>query len=327
MKSMNICRSQFRRLIELDRQIRAGLFPNCASFAEEWEVSRKTIQRDIEFLRDHDAPLQYNAARNGYCYADRAWMLPMLDLSEAELLQLLMAERMARLFRGTPIADGLEALFEKLRLALTDKVTVDPVFFREQFSFHGQPTREISKTTWVALFKALRGDRVIRVSYRTPPHKDAVERTIEPLHLACIGDEWYLIARLRKTGELRHLSMSRILRVKVTDVVFDAETFDPDSYFSNRFGRFVGRPGEAYTVKVRFSAEIAPWVLERVWHPLQKTQKHKDGKLTLTFPAPSLYEIKRWVLQWGDDAQVLAPKELREDVYRTARSMVELLKK
>jgi len=48
------------------------------------------------------------------------------------------------------IADGLEALFEKLRLALTDKVTVDPVFFREQFSFHGQPTREISKTTMTA---------------------------------------------------------------------------------------------------------------------------------------------------------------------------------
>ncbi len=49
---MHIYRGTFRRLLELDARIRAGSHPNCSSFAREWEVSAKTVQRDLEFLRD-----------------------------------------------------------------------------------------------------------------------------------------------------------------------------------------------------------------------------------------------------------------------------------
>jgi len=311
---MNVCRSQFRRLIELDRQIRAREYPNCSSFAAQWEVSAKTIQRDIEFLRDHDAPLEYDPVRNGYCYKDRSWMLPMLDLSEIELLQILMAERMARLFQGTPIARGLDGLFEKLRSALSEKVSVDPAFFREQFSFHGMPARGVDEAVWVALFRALRGDRVVSLAYRPPDQARASARTVEPLHLACIGEEWYLVARDRQDRELRNFAVSRIRSVDVRDEVFDSAPFDPEAYFANRFGRFVGKPNEIHDVRVRFSKDAAPWVLERRWHPQQKVQKHKDGRVTISFPAPSLYEVKRWVLSWGEEAEVLEPEVLRREV-------------
>ena len=53
--------------MELDRVIRSGRLPNCTSFAGEWEVSPKTVQRDFDFLRDDmGAPLEYDAGRRGY---------------------------------------------------------------------------------------------------------------------------------------------------------------------------------------------------------------------------------------------------------------------
>ena len=49
---MNLYRRQFRRLAVLDEAIRSGKYPNCRSFAETWEVHRRTIARDIELLRE-----------------------------------------------------------------------------------------------------------------------------------------------------------------------------------------------------------------------------------------------------------------------------------
>jgi Ankyrin repeats (3 copies) len=65
---------QLHRLLALDRLIRDGKYPNALTFAREWEVSQKTIQRDIEFLRDMlGAPIKYDRAQNGYYYTDQQW--------------------------------------------------------------------------------------------------------------------------------------------------------------------------------------------------------------------------------------------------------------
>ena len=62
---------------ELDRKIRDGGYPNCLTFAEVWGVSQKTVQRDIDFLRDQcGAPLAYDRDRKGFYYEDKSWWLP-----------------------------------------------------------------------------------------------------------------------------------------------------------------------------------------------------------------------------------------------------------
>ena len=50
--------------------------------------------------------------------------------------------------------------------------------------------------------------------------------------------------------------------------------------------------------------------------PRQPTERVR--RVTLSFPAPALYEVKRWVLQWGADAEVLGPRRLREAVREEA---------
>jgi len=311
---VNLYRSQFRRLAELDREIRAGRYPNCFSFAKQWEVSRRTIARDIEFLKEKGAPLEYDGTRNGYCYTDRSWQMPMLDLTEAELLQLLLAGRMASRYRGTPLAKTLSGLFEKIAATLPDRVSIDPAFVGEQFSFHGLPAREISEKVWTDVVRALRGCRVLRIVYAPVGAEEAETRDVEPIHMACIADEWYLVAHCRERDAMRHFSIARIRSAKATAEAFEPPDFDPEEYFSNRFGRFIGKPGETYNVVVRFTKSAAPWVLERTWHPKQKVKRHRDGSLTLSFPAPALYEVKRWVLSWGAEAEVVGPKSLVQEI-------------
>lgn len=313
-----------KRLIELDKAIRGGAYPNCTSFAKSWGASRKTIQRDITFLMDrHEAPLEYDSTRRGYYYTDATWKMPTIDLSEGELFHLLIAGRMARQYSGTPMAEILESLFMKISEALPGHVTVVPSIVDNGFSFYGQPFRKIQEKTWLDIIRSIRNRRVLRISYRNSKSNLSDRREIEPIHLVCMMDEWYLIAYCRLRQELRHFSLARILSVHTLDESFPVRPFDPDAYFENRFGRFIGQPGKFQWVAVRFSKQAEPWILEKTWHPKQTIKKHAGGGLTLTFPIPdqALIGVKKWILQWGKDAQVVYPKDLKEDVAKEVMVM------
>lgn len=66
------------RIVEFDRLVRSGGLPNCTTFAVDYEVSERTVARDIEYIRDClSAPLEYDSDRRGYYYSN-AWELPGL---------------------------------------------------------------------------------------------------------------------------------------------------------------------------------------------------------------------------------------------------------
>lgn len=69
-------KSQMARIVEFDQLVHLMKYPNRYSFSSDYEVSDRTVARDIEYLRDMlGAPLAYNRARNGYYYSE-PWSLP-----------------------------------------------------------------------------------------------------------------------------------------------------------------------------------------------------------------------------------------------------------
>ena len=105
-------RFSLERIAALDRAVRAGEYPNAKTIARLLEVSHRTVQRDVEFLRDRlGAPLEYDPVRNGYVYRDPAFRLPFLTLTEGELVALFLAERVLQQYRGTPYAADLARAF------------------------------------------------------------------------------------------------------------------------------------------------------------------------------------------------------------------------
>src|SRR3954462_2724408 len=119
-------RFPMERIAAVDRAVRAGKYPNAGTVALELEVSRRTIQRDIEFMRDRlGAPLVFVTERQGYAYSDSTYRLPTLDMTEGELLALALAGRVLAEYRGTPYGPDLARAFHKITAGLTDAVTVD----------------------------------------------------------------------------------------------------------------------------------------------------------------------------------------------------------
>ncbi len=91
----------YERFIWFDSRVRAKKYPNTTALANQFEISTKTAQRDIEFMRDRlFCPLQYDASKRGYAYEDETFSLPMVYLSSEELSSLLIARKMLQDISG-----------------------------------------------------------------------------------------------------------------------------------------------------------------------------------------------------------------------------------
>jgi predicted DNA-binding transcriptional regulator YafY len=323
---MKRSKTQFRRLTELTELIREGKQPvNCLILSKEWEVSQKTVQRDIDFLRDQlHAPLDYDRLRKTYFFTEPTWSMPALVVSEGEILAVLLGSRTLEQYHGTPVAKQLESIFQKLAELLPDKVRIRPEDMFNRFSFRCPPARAVTPENWAAVIRGLCEQKTLKMFYRkaeiaaTEPAK---EYQFNPYHVANLQGEWYVFGVYDGQADVRQFSMARIERATVTAASFQMPAdFDPEKLLADTFGRFSGKH-ESHTVRLLFSKEAARWVEEREWHPQQLLRRRRTGDIELSFPAKGLYEVQRWILSWGHDVRVLEPKALREAVVAEVRAM------
>jgi predicted DNA-binding transcriptional regulator YafY len=88
-------------------------------------VSIRTVQRDIEYLREQGGPIRWNAARHGYEYTDLKYIPPLeVKITEGDLLAVLSGERVLEEYRGTPYEGLLQRIFMKLGQALPDPISL-----------------------------------------------------------------------------------------------------------------------------------------------------------------------------------------------------------
>ena len=98
-----------------DNQVRANYFPNATILAERFEISPKTAQRSIEFMRDRFlAPLEYQPSRRGYCYTDKSFALPAFRVSREELVSILIARDLLTNSAGGAISKTIRSFGRKL---------------------------------------------------------------------------------------------------------------------------------------------------------------------------------------------------------------------
>lgn len=91
----------YERFVWFDHQVRLKKYPNANSLTDHFEISSKTAQRDIDFMRDRlRCPLHYDPTEKGYYYKDETFSLPMIYLSSEELWSLLIARKILQDISG-----------------------------------------------------------------------------------------------------------------------------------------------------------------------------------------------------------------------------------
>lgn len=316
-------RPPLERMLRLHDRLKAGVFPNCRKLARELEVSAKTIQRDIDFMRDRlGLPIEYDQLQFGFYYTEPVANFPNIEVSQGEIMALFVARKALEQYRGTSFERSLRTAFQKISDGLRDKVDFQWGDVDSAISFRGLGTSAADIKLFENVSKAVIESREIEFEYKKAKSADFEVRRVRPYHLGCVSDQWYLFGFDLARGQMRTFVLPRMRTVRRTATRFHRPAdFSINKHLSESFGVFSGQGH--YAVRIRFDALAGQLVSERQWHGSQKIKTLPSGGVEMRLELGSLEEVERWILSWGKRAQVLEPPELVERIRATLRLLIE----
>ena len=169
------------------------------------------------------------------------------------------------------------------------------------------------KETLLDIHKALREQRLCHLTYQAHTKKNPKQYLIAPSSIVVYREALYLRCQLYDTmeqpsGDFRTFAIHRIHGLTLCK-----ETYDPDQ-MEEREPHFGFPYHDPIRVRVAFWGGAAKYIEERTWSEDQKVIRSRDGKVTLSFTTTSRLEVISWVLSFGGEAELLSPKELREEL-------------
>lgn len=310
-------------MIQIHMQLLEEKYPNCSTLGKKLEYSTKTIQRDLEYMRDQlGMPIEYDAGRHGYYYSESVVSFPTIQATEGEVLALFVAQKALEQYRGTPFEQPLAGAFAKLAETMEREITVDPGELSSALSFHHTGSAVTDMEVFKEVTDGLRKGRELTIEYRKLNAARGERRRVQPYHLASIDGQWYLFANDLGRNDLRTFVLGRIEKVLELGKPFEKpDDFSIADRLMGSFGVFSGE-GD-FEVKIEFDAFASQLVRERQWHSSQNLRERAGGRVELRMRLDSLEEIERWVLSWGSHAKVIGPPALRQRVKEALSEMQE----
>ena len=314
------------RLLKLVQALQSGRTLTVDELAEMIGVSRRTVFRDLDVLSR--AGISYTFDRTTKRYStEQITLLPPVTLTQAEVLALMLATRsmLAQPLLGDQAAAlsaglKLESLFPPSILEACGKLLA-------HVEIRGTPASDpLSIADALPLLQSALAKRTkVRMRYDSYHDGKVIDIILHPYRLAYIHRGWYVIGWSEQAAAVQTFKVERILQFQRLDASYRmSPSFTLDDYFGNAW--LMIRGDKPYRVKIRFLKMVAGNVDEIRWHKTQRTHFQEDGSLMFEAEVDGIDEIAWWVLGYGDQAQVLEPRELRGRVRAHAQRMLEYYK-
>ena len=190
-------RPPLARFQEIFHAIKTGRFPNRTQLARSIEVTTKTIQRDLDYMRYQlGLPIEFDYARGGYYFTKAMTDLPLFQLTESELVSIFVAQKALEAYKGTAFEQPLRTAFQKLQAATNNpgtKISISWEDLDSAISFRHFDAYLPDAKIFTDMTKAIQNEEVVEFEYKKLDAKAFEKRVVEPWHLACVSGQWYLL--------------------------------------------------------------------------------------------------------------------------------------
>ncbi len=274
--------------------------------AELFEVSRRTINRDIETLCYAGIPIRTKQGAGGGIFIARGYRIDRTVLTSKDMQTILAGLRSLDSISGSSY---YSRLMEKLQTGSSDMIS-------------GKESMLIDLSSWykdslapkIALIQDAIEDRhLISFDYFAPSGES--KRTIEPYYVVFKWSSWYVWGWCRKRKDFRLFKLNRMDKVKRSEKTFAVREVPlPDLSNERVF------PG-GIKVKALFDPEVK-WRLIEEFGP-DCYEETDNGKLLFSVDYSDPDNLVSWILTFGDKAEVIEPKEVRNELL----DIVEKIKK
>ncbi|MCS7305400.1 MAG: transcriptional regulator [Thermoguttaceae bacterium] len=312
MKRTRLC-----RLLRLLQLLQAGKRYNVEGLAQECQVSRRTIFRDLDLLREAGILIRYDPELQRY-EVPQSPLVPPEDFSFEEVLALLVLCYELGDDRNLPFFAAARSAALKLQSSLPARQQERLRRAAESIEIHLPQTNPLfgRQEVFGRLLQALAERRAVRIRYYRIQDGQFAQTKVSPYRLFFSRRSWYLIGRSTVHRAVRTFNVGRIQEVTILeDRVRVPQRFSIDRYLRNAW-HLIPEPGRDQQVHIRFGPKVATNVAEVIWHKTQRIEFRPDGSLDFYVTVSGLNEISWWILGYGQEAEVIQPLELRQLIAR-----------
>jgi predicted DNA-binding transcriptional regulator YafY len=309
------------RLLYILNLLRSRKSLNAARLAEESGVTERTIYRDIISLSEANIPIYYD---NGYKLASDLFLPPLnFNFDEYRALKLALESTPLReTEKYRPILKRIQAKVEgglSSQVMARKRTSVDDAFIDIPATPDGN-----MKTGYYALIEQGINERRQLTMVYDSVDTGTTRREVDPYFIVFRRRAFYFVGFCYLRREFRTFRLDRIKELTLDDRYFVRKAgVNARTYFIGSWELYRGEPQE---VKVKFTGRAARVVLSSRHHKNEKVEVLTDGAAGYRVTVSGLEEVYRWILGFGPEAEVLAPKELRERISGESRLLHQLYK-
>ena len=309
------------RFYTIDRLLRSHQGTTLRGMMEEMEVSRATVRRDLEYMRDRlAAPILWDNETRCYRYESDAagedrYALPGLWFNASEVHALLTMEHLLSSLQPGLLEPHIEPLRSRIRRLLDTGDHPAEEVARRIRVLHMAARQADSEVFGVISHALLRRQR-LELEHLNRRNGEVTRRTVSPQRLAHYRDNWYLDSWCHLRTGLRSIAVDAIQAAESVEQpkAKDVTELELEKVLGTGYGIFAGEHTKEAVLRV--SAEAARWVAREKWHSRQEGDFNEDGSYTLTIPYADETELVMDIMRHGADVEVLAPDTLRQAVHR-----------
>ena len=320
--------SRIQRLLKIINCLQSGYDTDTAALAEICGVSRRSIFRDLQTLREAGFEFHYVEPERRYSAVVSDALLnaglTREELLAACLVGYRLVENQAAIPRPLRNASASAAAKMSSRMSGRERERLRKLAKAIAFELDPQQRVDENLQDFETLLEAIAQRRRARIAYEDQATGQLESTLLSPYKIVFRWRCWCVVGR-----SSRHRQVITVHFARIRNVVLTSETYTIPPRFNVKqhlaaFGHTPMHSKSRHDVVIRFHAEIAPEIAAIRWHHSQRITRNDDGTLDLHLTAVALEEVRDWVLEHGSRAVVLRPQKLRDMIVEECNLIANL---
>jgi len=295
---------QINRLFEIVYLLLEKKQMTAKELAEHFEVSARTVYRDVETLSAAGIPIYMTKGKGGGISLLPDFVLNKAVITEEERADILSSLKAVQAVSVTESGTALNKLGSLFGAQEADWIEVD-------FGLWGDGEKE--SVLFELIKSAILEKKVVRFAYAATG-REMKERVVEPLKLVFKASNWYLYAYCRLREDYRFFKLKRMRDVELISEKFERQSPKKILQSENSY-----QSGELVKVRIRFDKQAA----FRAMDDFSECEMQDDGSVLVSCE----YMVGEWltdiVIGYGEHCEVISPQWLRDEVEEKLCRMVE----
>lgn len=302
-------KKRFDRIVDILIQLQSKRIVKAQDLANRFEVSLRTIYRDIKSLEQAGVPI-IGEAGTGYSIVD-GYKLPPIIFTKEEALSFIGAEKLMERYMDEHLVSNYKSAIYKIKSVLkhSDQDMVSTLENQIQLSSPSYDffNREVPQALSL-FFKSIASKKQVNIQYKGVQDLEAHNRIIEPIGLYHGNNFWYIAAFCMLRNNYRLFRADRIISIELSDTNFKEDRMSLKEFIHQQ-----SQEKEKIEIRISTSTQLAPQFHWERLHFGYKDEIINQDCIEMRFEYSGNTEhFVRWFLMFADESEILTPISLRD---------------